>query len=160
MQNLSLAKKLRTNLNYMRCYLTECRVASTSKLLETSIGKRRHLIQCVNMYSIADLIAAENGTLGDFLNKLFTLFEQHIRKCELCTGRGYLCEVCANVEVLYPFDDCAFQCKNCSTVLHRACWLRKNQKCPKCIRIEKRRSLQQQCDEDQANANEPSETEQ
>lgn len=155
-QNLSVVKKLRTNLNDMRRYLTECRIAAASKLLENSIGNKRHLVQCVSMYSVADLIGVENGTLVDFLNKQFAIFEQHIRKCDLCTGRGYLCEICNNVEVLFPFDDGAVHCKVCKTVYHRACWLRKNQKCPKCTRMEKRKELQQKIDEDEVNANKPS----
>lgn len=154
-QNLSLVKKLRTNLNDMRRYLTECRIASSSKLLENTIGGKRHLIQCVNMYSIGDLIGVENGTLVEFLNKLFAIYEQHIRKCELCTGRGYLCEICNNIEVLFPFDDGAVHCKKCSAVYHRACWLRKNQKCPKCTRMENRKAIQLKTDEDEANANKP-----
>lgn len=137
----------------MRRYLTECRISIASKLLENAVGTKRHMVQCVNMYSIADLIAIENGTLIEFLNKLFAIFEQHIRKCELCTGRGYLCEICSNNEVLFPFDDGAIHCKKCTTVFHRACWLRKNQNCPKCARVEHRRSLQLQTEEDEVNAN-------
>lgn len=152
-QNLSLVKKLRTNLNDMRRYLTECRLASTAKLLDGMIGTRRHLVQCINMYSVADLIGIENGSIIDFLNKTFAAFEQHIRKCELCTGKGYLCEICSNEEVLFPFDDGAVHCKQCKTVFHRACWLRKNQRCPKCARMELRKSLLLQSEEDEANAN-------
>lgn len=137
----------------MRRYLTECRLAAASKLLENSVGTKRHLIQCVNMYSIADLIGVESGFIIEFLNKLFSIFEQHIRPCELCSGKGYVCEICSNIEILYPFDDGAIICKECTTVFHRACWLRKNQKCPKCTRVKYRQTLQKQCDEDEANAN-------
>lgn len=139
-QNLSLVKKLRTNLNDMRRYLCECRIAIASKILEAGIGGRRHLIQNANMYSIADLIEVENGAIVEFLNRLFAIYEQHIRKCELCSGKGYVCEICRNVEILFPFDDGAISCKTCLTVFHRPCWLRKNQKCPKCARFELRKS--------------------
>lgn len=152
-QNLSLVKKLRTNLNDMRRYLTECRIAAYSKLIENSIGGRRHLIQCTNMYSMSDLISVENSTIIEFLNKLFSTFEQHIRKCELCTGKGYVCEICSNIEVLFPFDDGAIHCKRCTTVFHRACWLRKNARCPKCARLDHRRSQLLQSEEDEVNAN-------
>lgn len=157
-QNLSQVKKLRTNLNDMRRYLTECRISTNGKILENSVGTRRHLVQCINLYSINDLIGVENGTIIEFLNKLFTAFDQHIRKCELCSGKGYVCEVCSNIEVLFPFDDGAIHCKQCKTVFHRACWLRKNQRCPKCARMEYRRSLIQQSEEDEANANETTTT--
>lgn len=152
-QHLSLVKKLRTNLNDMRRYMTECRLATAAKLLDGMVGTRRHLVQCINMYSVADLIGIDNGSTIDFLNKTFAAFEQHIRKCELCAGKGYLCEICSNVEVLFPFDDGAVHCKQCKTVFHRACWLRKNQKCPKCARMELRKSLLLQSEEDEVNAN-------
>lgn len=138
-QNLSLVKKLRTNLNDMRRYLCECRIANASKILD-AIGGRRHLIQNINMYSIFDLIEVDNGAIVEFLNRIFSTYEQHIRNCMLCTGKGYVCEICRNVEVIFPFDDGAINCKTCGTVYHRACWLRKNQKCPKCSRMELRKS--------------------
>lgn len=139
-QNLSLVKKLRTNLNDMRRYLCECRIATAAKILEGAIGTKRHLIQNIDMYSISDLIEVESGAIVDFLNRTFATYEQHIRKCQLCSGKGYVCEICRNVEVLFPFDDGAVNCKTCGTVFHRACYLRKNQKCPKCTRVELRKS--------------------
>lgn len=92
-QNLSLVKKLRINLNDMRRYLCECRIATAAKIIEGAIGNRRHLIQNVNMYSVLDLIEVENGAVVEFLNKAFATYENHIRKCALCTGKGYVCEV-------------------------------------------------------------------
>lgn len=36
---LSLIKKLRENLGFMRQYLSECRIATSEKLLEAEVGK-------------------------------------------------------------------------------------------------------------------------
>lgn len=52
---------------------------------------------------------------------------------------GYLCEICSNNEVIFPYDDAAVRCTKCSAIFHRACWIRKSNKCPKCIRIEERK---------------------
>lgn len=139
-QNLSLARKLRQNLVHMRQYLDECRLASAEKLVEHQIGARqRYLIQSPRMYSMADLLAVESGSLIDQLNRVVHVFDTHIRKCDICTGKGYLCEICGNNEVMFPYDDGGLQCEECMAMYHRACWIRKNLTCTKCIRMANRK---------------------
>lgn len=133
-QNLSLARKLRQNLVHMRRYLDECRLATASKLLDHQIGAKRYLIQSPLMYSMADLVAVESGSLIEQLHRMVHAFDTHIRKCDICTGKGYLCEICGNNEVMFPYDDGGVQCVECLAMYHRACWIRKNMTCAKCIR--------------------------
>ncbi|XP_037045102.1 differentially expressed in FDCP 8 homolog isoform X2 [Bradysia coprophila] len=138
-QNLSLIHKMRENLNEMRKYLNECRFAATDKLVESSVGTKRYLVQSTKLYSISDLASIDSGVIVDFLNKVYHTFDKHIRTCDICTGKGYLCEICSNNEVIYPYDDAAVRCVKCTVIFHRACWIRKSNKCPKCIRIEERK---------------------
>lgn len=133
-QNLSLVRKLRQNLVFMRQYLDECRLANASKLVEHLIGAQRYLIQSARMYSMADLISVESGSLIVQLNHIVHVFDTHIRKCDICTGKGYLCEICGNNEVMFPYDDGGLQCEECLAMYHRACWIRKNLTCSKCVR--------------------------
>lgn len=146
--NLSLIQKLRRDLIFMRKYLSECRIAINEKLFDNNVGARRYLIQTTNMYSIADMVAVENGQLYECLNKMYCIFDSHIRACDICTGKGFLCEVCNNNEVMFPYDASAVRCANCLGLFHHACWIRKNKNCPKCKRIEQRRKLQEQDDDD------------
>ncbi|XP_059615218.1 differentially expressed in FDCP 8 homolog isoform X1 [Phlebotomus argentipes] len=139
-QKLAHVKKVRVDLFHMKKYLTECRLAGAEKLLDALPGARRYLMQSPEMYSVADLVAVESGVLQDFLTKIYDSFERHIRKCQICSGKGYLCEACGNNEVIFPFDDCSVPCRKCNSIFHRVCWLRKNQSCIKCIRLDKRRS--------------------
>lgn len=147
-QKLNHTRKLREDLCHMRKYLNECREALVEKLLETNIGPRQHLIFYPDMYSVADLVAVEYGTINDSLNKCYTIFEKHIRNCEICVGKGYYCEICGNREIIFPFDDAAVPCVKCYTIYHRVCWIRKNSICVKCIRVANRKSLQTSCDKD------------
>lgn len=78
---LVVVKKLRQKLTQMRRYLTVCRIADELRLVRESIGNKRHLMQTVDMYSVADLVAVENGTLPEFLRKVHINFERHIRNC-------------------------------------------------------------------------------
>ncbi|XP_055382631.1 differentially expressed in FDCP 8 homolog isoform X2 [Condylostylus longicornis] len=141
LQKLGTIKKIRENLQFMRKYLSECRISCEEKLIDHNIGNKRHLIQTPDVYSLADLIQAESGDLLDFLNKLFDTFDKHIRNCEICSGKAYICEICNNKEVLYPYDDGCIHCTKCNSITHRACWIRKNSICLKCTRLEERKNL-------------------
>lgn len=149
-QNLNQARKLRQNLVHMRRYLDECRLANGSKLVNHQIGARRYLIQSPRMYSMADLVAAESGVLLELLNRVVHAFDSHIRKCDICTGKGYLCEICGNNEVIFPYDDGGVQCSDCLAMYHRACWVRKNMTCSKCIRLTNRKLARPEFDDGDA----------
>ncbi|XP_055911568.1 differentially expressed in FDCP 8 homolog isoform X2 [Eupeodes corollae] len=153
LQKLSSIKKLRENLSYMRKYLLECRVAVEEKLLDNQIGSRRHLVQSCEFYSFKDLEQVESSVLYEFLNKIYNIFDKHIRSCALCTAKAYICEICSNDEVIYPFDDGCIICDKCKSIYHRVCMTRKNMICPKCTRLKERQLLQTQEIEDAENGN-------
>ncbi|XP_037817892.1 differentially expressed in FDCP 8 homolog [Lucilia sericata] len=155
LEKLASLKKLRQNLVYMRKYLSECRQAVEEKLLETQIGFRRHLIQSNEFYSINDLEQAENGTLGEHLHKVYNCFDKHIRNCSMCTAKAYICEICSNNEVIFPFDDGCIICDKCNSIYHRVCMTRKNMICPKCVRVQERRIQRELMVEKYINSNDP-----
>nr|XP_036220543.1 differentially expressed in FDCP 8 homolog isoform X1 [Bactrocera oleae] len=152
LEKLGSVKKLRQNLFYMRKYLLECRSATEEKLLDKQITNhlnndnvganesRRHLIQSTDFYSIKDLELIEKGILVDYLQKVLNAFDQHIRNCELCHAKAYICEICDNNEVIFPFDDGCIMCNKCNSIYHRVCMTRKNMSCPKCIRWQERKN--------------------
>lgn len=86
---------------------------------------------------------AENGLLYEFLNKVYSAFDKHIRKCSMCTAKAYICEICSNIEVIYPFDDGCILCDKCNSIFHRICMTRKNMICPKCVRVQERKLLKE-----------------
>lgn len=144
LSKLTTVKKIREDLVIMKRYLIECRDAIKSKLIDQSLKERRHLIQSTDFYSINDLLQVESEMLHDFLYKVFNEFDNHIRGCGICCGKGYICEVCDNNEILYPYEDGAVPCDSCNSIYHRVCWTRKNGNCPKCKRIEERLAKEEQ----------------
>jgi hypothetical protein len=110
------------------------------------------------LYSMENLELAKDGCLEQKVSALAERCRAHITDCvvgsmlldrvaripdspfllQVCKGRGYLCELCGNNEVIYPFDSSAVGCIKCNSYFHRVCWTRKLQVCPKCIRIERR----------------------
>uniref|UniRef100_A0A4Y0BFM1 Phorbol-ester/DAG-type domain-containing protein n=1 Tax=Anopheles funestus TaxID=62324 RepID=A0A4Y0BFM1_ANOFN len=138
---LAEVKRVRVQLGEMKRYLIACRLADEIKLVAKQIGERRHLMESVELYSMADLVGVEDGTLVGQLRTLRATFEHHIRTCLICSGKAYICEFCNNDQILFPFDDNAISCTRCNTVSHRECYQRKKMKCAKCTRL-RRRALQ------------------
>lgn len=132
---LEWVHKMRKDLEWMRRYLCACSEgASILSPLFVQLGD-------VNKkYSMAHLQAINDGTLETELTELTETCRAHITKCSLCSGKGYLCEICGNNEILYPFDSGAILCEICNSMYHRSCWLRKGQMCLKCVRLEERRN--------------------
>uniref|UniRef100_A0A182IWH1 Uncharacterized protein n=1 Tax=Anopheles atroparvus TaxID=41427 RepID=A0A182IWH1_ANOAO len=150
---LAEVKRVRVHLGLMKRYLTACRLVEEAKLIAKQIGQRRHLMQTVELYSVADLVGVENGTLLGYLRSVRATFEHHIRNCLICSGKAYICELCNHDEILFPFDEDIFSCTRCNAVSHRGCYLRKNMKCAKCTRLRKRalHTLKEQLDLENGN---------
>lgn len=135
---LSLVKRIRLELNQMRKYLLVCRNAKKDHFLWKYVDTP-HLIETPELYSLQDLVETNNGELPSKLHNLASVFIQHIKeKCETCKGRGHICEICSNDEVLYPFDSCAVSCRECNAVMHKICYQRKKGNCSKCNRLLRR----------------------
>ncbi|XP_069700928.1 differentially expressed in FDCP 8 homolog A isoform X2 [Periplaneta americana] len=140
-EELSLVKKIREDILVMKKYFVSCRDAIESRLL-WQLQERQHFVENVDSFSLQDLIDINSGELLEYLEKVQAVFVKHIKEdCKLCYGRGFVCEMCDDDEVIFPFDVAAAVCQKCCTVFHRNCWTKKNQQCPKCVRIEKRASL-------------------
>ncbi|XP_015833342.1 differentially expressed in FDCP 8 homolog isoform X2 [Tribolium castaneum] len=138
---LSLVRRLRQELHGMRKYLSVCRNANEDHLLWKHVDVP-HLIETPELYSLQDLVDTHSGELPTKLHTIIDVFSKHIKvKCEVCRGRGHLCEICSNDEVLFPFDAAAVICSECNAVLHKSCFGRKS-KCPKCLRLQQRKEQQ------------------
>lgn len=135
---LNLVRRLRSELNGMRKYLLVCRNANEDHLLWKSVDIP-YLIDTPDLYSLQDLVDTFSAELPSKLHNIAHIFSQHIKVlCEVCKGRGHICEVCSNEEVLFPFDSNAVMCTSCNAVFHKSCFSRKK-KCPKCLRLQQRK---------------------
>lgn len=45
------------------------------------------------------------GKLAPFLGKVIKFATSHVYSCSLCSQKGFICEICNNGEILYPFED-------------------------------------------------------
>jgi len=137
-EELNDVKKLREEILVMKRYFLSCKQALNSKLL-LQLSERQHFVDSSDMYSVQDLLDTANDVMLAELARIHASFAQHIKTdCQLCQAKGYICELCEEREVLFPFDNMAIVCSQCSAVYHRHCYMRRNRFCPKCARLSQR----------------------
>ncbi|XP_033857110.1 pleckstrin homology domain-containing family M member 3-like [Acipenser ruthenus] len=133
--SLAAALRLRQQLKSLRAYLFSCR-AGVAEDLRRRIFPREYLLQHIHLYSLSDLQQVIEGKLSPFLSKVIKFASSHVYSCSLCSQKGFICEICQNGQVIYPFQDTATKrCEGCGAVFHAEC-RSKAQPCPRCVRRE------------------------
>ncbi|XP_011496537.1 PREDICTED: uncharacterized protein LOC105361096 [Ceratosolen solmsi marchali] len=131
---------LRVQLNLLRAYLFTCREPIIESF-QKKVTPRDYLYEHVHQYSVSDLADIPNGTLAQHLQKVVEFARNHVLNCWLCSQKGFICEVCSNPKVIYPFDtQFTYRCGSCNAVFHSNC-LNAKKPCPKCERKRKRMDL-------------------
>ncbi|CEF70233.1 Differentially expressed in FDCP 8 homolog [Strongyloides ratti] len=133
--HLNPMKKYREDILRMKRYFTVCRHPSCCEFVEL-LQNYQHYLETSDMYSLKDLYEIKKGRLVENIGKVLTNFRKHISSnCDICQELGYICELCNDKEVIYPFNEGVVQCCYCSNGYHIRCFLRVSAKCPNCERI-------------------------
>ncbi|XP_066593066.1 uncharacterized protein Plekhm1 [Prorops nasuta] len=133
-------QSLRVQLNLLRAYLFTCREPIIESLHQ-KVTPRDYLYEHIHQYSIKDLLDINNGILAQQLQKVIEFAKCHVINCWLCSQKGFICEVCNNPKVIYPFEvGSTYRCGICNAVFHSTC-LNAKMPCPKCERKRKRTDL-------------------
>lgn len=139
-------RTLRFRLNLLRAYLYTCREPIIREL-QKKVWPRDYLYESIHTYMLSDLIKVPGGTLASELNSVITFARDHVLNCWLCSQKGFICEVCRNPKVIYPFDcGSIYRCSKCYSVYHEAC-LSSSKNCPKCKRLKLRTRSENDTDE-------------
>ncbi|XP_058011365.1 differentially expressed in FDCP 8 homolog isoform X3 [Ahaetulla prasina] len=132
-------RKLRQDILLMKPYFITCKEAMEARLL-LQLQDRQHFVENDEMYSLQDLMDINAGRLSCSLTEIHTLFAKHIKlDCERCQAKGFVCELCKEGDVLFPFDSHTSMCTDCSAVFHRDCFYDNSTTCPKCARLSLRK---------------------
>nr|XP_030111877.3 pleckstrin homology domain-containing family M member 1 isoform X2 [Taeniopygia guttata] len=130
----------REQLKLLGDYLIMCR-SGALKELSKRLDHRHYLLECPHKYSVADLRQIADGTFETFLQSLLQFASHHVYSCDLCTQRGFICQICNSSNIIFPFEfDTTTRCSECKTVFHRDCHAR----APACPRCERRQRYQRQ----------------
>lgn len=135
--DMAQLQELRIQLNFLRAYIFTCREPVIEDL-QKRVWPREYLYDHVHLYTISDLAQIPNGSLALQLEKVVSFAKSHVLDCWLCSQKGFICEVCRDSKILYPFEtSTTYRCDDCSSVFHSKC-LNENLPCPKCKRRQER----------------------
>jgi len=138
---LDTSYRLRKQLTYLSAYLTACSRAGQQGVkvaLAEVVWPREYLYTGTDLYSLRDMEQLFTGELITTLTTAVKLCVKHVTSCLVCSGRGFICELCKDKRPVYPFNlDTTSQCLECLTVFHSSCAAALSM-CPKCERLEAR----------------------
>uniref|UniRef100_A0ABI7ZGG6 Rubicon Homology domain-containing protein n=1 Tax=Felis catus TaxID=9685 RepID=A0ABI7ZGG6_FELCA len=159
-KELDRVRETREQLFHIKKLLRTCRFAeSTLKEFEQV---PRHLTNELHLFSLDDLVRVKKKLLVPLLKDILKASLAHVAGCELCQGKGFICEFCQSAAVIFPFQ--TETCRRCSgspviskpfhgsnlamhsafTLGCRACFHKRcfqSSGCPRCARITARRRL-------------------
>ncbi|VDK74320.1 unnamed protein product [Litomosoides sigmodontis] len=135
---LAKINKLRQNILLMKCYFICCKVARKQRILQ-NLKHRQHFVENSDMYSLLDLVDLYQGRLLPDIEGIIRIYTEHITKdCLICKGKGFICELCDDAAIIFPFFENVAICRNCLATFHQECFNRKSKHCPRCLRRKSR----------------------
>lgn len=140
-ERMHLIGRSREQLKLLGDYLGLCR-SGALKELSKRLSHRNYLLESPHKFSVADLQQIAEGVYEGFLKALIEFASQHVYHCDLCTQRGFICQICHHQDIIFPFEfDTTVRCAECRTVFHQSCQAVVRKGCPRCAR---RRKYQEQ----------------
>lgn len=131
---LEVIQRVRRQLGFLRLYLFSCS-ESVADQLKKMIWPREYLYEHVHLYSTLDLLSVPSGVLSKVLDKAGQFARKHVISCQLCSQKGFICELCSDPRVIFPFDmDTTHYCEQCSALYHIKCMQDNSNACNKCER--------------------------
>ncbi|XP_036389729.1 pleckstrin homology domain-containing family M member 1 [Megalops cyprinoides] len=140
---MALAHSLRQRLRLLGDYLLTCR-SGVSKKIQAKLDQRNYLLESSNLFSVMDLREIADGQYEAFMQSLIQFASNHVYHCDLCTQRGFICQICNANGIIFPFEfETTTRCKVCKTVFHSTCKAQ-SPSCPRCQRLQKYLEREQQ----------------
>ncbi|XP_076008125.1 pleckstrin homology domain-containing family M member 1 [Genypterus blacodes] len=130
------AHSLRQRLRLLGDYMLTCR-SSVCKKVRARMRQRTYPLEHSHLYSVMDLRQIAEGQYAMHLNTLVRYACNHVNHCDLCTQRGFICQICHADDIIFPFQfETTTRCKDCKAVYHLACKSH-GYSCPRCLRLSK-----------------------
>ncbi|KAM5147414.1 LOW QUALITY PROTEIN: protein associated with UVRAG as autophagy enhancer-like [Callospermophilus lateralis] len=137
-KELDRVKDIQEQLFHIKKLLKTCRFAASA--LKEFEQVPRHLTEVLHVFSLEDLLRTKRGLLAPLLKDILKAALAHVASCELCQGKGFICEFCQSTTVIFPFQTATCRrCSACRACFHKQCF--QSSRCPRCARITTRRRL-------------------
>ncbi|KAL6039204.1 hypothetical protein STEG23_012228, partial [Scotinomys teguina] len=109
-KELDRVKDIQEQLFHIKKLLTTCRFADS--VLKEFEQVPSHLTDKCHLFSMEDLLRTKKGLLAPLLKDILKSSLAHVASCELCQGKGFICEFCQSTTVIFPFQ--TMTCTRCS----------------------------------------------
>ncbi|KAM5311351.1 protein associated with UVRAG as autophagy enhancer isoform 1-T3 [Glossophaga mutica] len=137
-RKLDAVTEIQEQLFHVKKLLKTCRFAE--RALKAFEQVPRHLTEGLYLFSLEDLVKVKKGLLAPLLKDVLKAALAHVEDCELCQGKGFICEFCRSTAVIFPFQTATCRrCSECRACFHKQCF--QASRCPRCARIAARRRL-------------------
>lgn len=137
-KELDRVRETQEQLFHIKKLLKTCRFAKS--VLKEFEQVPRHLTDELHLFSLEDLVKVKKGLLVPSLKDVLKASLAHVASCELCQGKGFICEFCRSTAVIFPFQtSMCRRCSVCRACFHKQCF--QSSECPRCVRITARRRL-------------------
>ncbi|XP_072466681.1 protein associated with UVRAG as autophagy enhancer [Notamacropus eugenii] len=137
-KELDRVREIQEKLIQIKKLLKTCRFAE--RILKDFEQVPEHLTNELHLFSLDDLVQIKKGQLAAVLRVLLKASLVHVDSCELCQGKGFICEFCQSAAVIFPFQTTTCKrCPDCKACFHKQCF--RSADCPRCLRIKARRML-------------------
>ncbi|NP_941044.3 protein associated with UVRAG as autophagy enhancer isoform X1 [Mus musculus] len=135
-KELDRVKDLQEQLFHIKKLLKTCRFADS--VLKEFEQVPSHLTDECHIFSMDDFLRTKKGLLAPLLKDILRASLAHVDSCELCQGKGFICEFCQSTTVIFPFQTTTCRrCAACRACFHKQCF--QSSRCPRCARIIARR---------------------
>ncbi|XP_067101073.1 pleckstrin homology domain-containing family M member 1 [Osmerus mordax] len=135
-EDMIQARNLRQKLRLLGDYVLICR-SGVGKKVKARLDQRTYLLESSHLYSVLDLQQIADGQYAAYLNTLIQFASSHVHQCDLCTQRGFICQICQANDIIFPFQfETTVRCMVCKAVFHTACKTQ-SLSCPRCLRLQK-----------------------
>ncbi|XP_047409603.1 protein associated with UVRAG as autophagy enhancer isoform X2 [Sciurus carolinensis] len=111
-KELDRVKDFQEQLFHIKKLLKTCRFAASA--LKELEQVPRHLTDELHLFSLEDLLRTKRGLLAPWLKDVLKAALAHVADCELCQGKGFICEFCRSTSVIFPFQTAT--CRRCSVL--------------------------------------------
>ncbi|KAB5555316.1 hypothetical protein PHYPO_G00032300 [Pangasianodon hypophthalmus] len=135
-ETMATVQRFRQILRLLGDYLLICR-SGIRKKVEARLQQRTYLLESSHLYSVLDFRQIADSQYESFLQSLIQFSCNHVHHCDLCTQRGFICQICNVDDIIFPFQfDTTSRCKACKTVFHSSCKAQ-SVTCPRCERLQR-----------------------
>uniref|UniRef100_A0A8B9RF08 Rubicon Homology domain-containing protein n=1 Tax=Astyanax mexicanus TaxID=7994 RepID=A0A8B9RF08_ASTMX len=132
--SLYLSLFLSVCLSVCLCVRVSDLLINLNQLFYFRLNQRMYLLESSSLYSVLDLKEIADGQYEGFLQSQIQFSSSHVHHCDLCTQRGFICQICNTDDIIFPFQfETTTRCTVCKTVFHSSCKAQ-NLSCPRCER--------------------------